>query len=594
MKTKIISIILAVAIAVTGFTVRSSAIGEVLAGTIAGKILIGTAEFIAGSLGLEIGKNLTAEDFNIVEAIKDETVKNAVDAANRVVNMDSVKIYPNREYYNDGTYKTVYYASLNPDLNLTGDDLELANLIVNNLNSLPNLTEICNDLGTTESSVGGSTIAGGGGVSVIAYADLKKAIGNATTEYTYNKYKQFAMEQGIALENNGAVPVYDFNFVGPIPSIDMPEYYTMANEYMLDGFTFTKPTTKEKLNPEYVTTHGFDGWGVLTDTGYKYSGIYILYDEEIYFGAVYSEADSNGKMIAPTAGILSGVTQFVRSDGATLNDVTGLNSVPSDISMGIYLSSRSDLSRDSYPSLSAPTKINNNSFTVTSDGTVVEVPRTDKEQAIADGIDLGLVDEDGNIILDENGNIVSIDGLNIDKLMQLIQQIADNGSISFDSVEEYLAEISRLLRLANVDSAAMNTVISNLKELEKAQSKDISEINANVAAIAEALTAAKEANLEFETPDVSIFDKFPFSLPWDFYNVISLLCTEEKEPVFIVPLETNLQFGTLDYEVDEEIVLDLTVFKLNGYDVVQIFTSTTSYLFFIVCLIGATKKLLWK
>ena len=547
-------------------------------------ILISTAGSVAVSAGYSMAKDFTdvaADEFNVYMT---QTVPNLVsDIANSALGDSGLEATGVYDPVTGNTNYTFVASS-----SLTGDEAELVGLVAEKLN---------NSSATSDSVIGaagGAFFYDDGMVTPATYSWMKTCIGNAVAEFSYNKYKQFAMEQGIALENNGAVPVYDFNFVGPIPSIDMPEHYTMVNEYMLDGITFTRPVPKDEIDPAYCKTVGFDGWGVRTNVGYNCGGCYLIYDGDIYFNRVCETADDDGKMIAPTNGRSGGVTQYVRSDGVTFHETSGLAWVPKDIPMGFYLSNRADLESNSLPSLSAPAKLNDNSFTVTSDGIAVDVPRTDEEQAIADGINLGLVDEDGNLILDENGNIVSIDGLNIDKLMQLIQQIADNGSISFDSVEEYLAEISRLLRLANVDSAAMNTVIANLKELEKAQSKDISDINENVAAIAEALTAAKEANLDFEIPEASIFDKFPFSLPWDFYNVISLLCTEEKAPVFTVPIETNLQFGSLDYEVDEEIVLDLTVFKLNGYDVVQIFTSTTSYLFFIVCLIGSTKKLLWK
>ncbi len=595
MKTKIISIILAVAIAVTGFTVKSSALDPATLSMIVtaiGKVVIGG---LAGTAALSLGDAIAHDlekispDLDPVQAMENWTnyMKNTTCTAAENALNGGVEI----NYRYDENGNEIYFATANSAL--TGDDLAFATLLCNKINNSPEFSEHCSNIAENDGSIAS------GSVTTRSYTYLKELIGNATIEFEQNKCYEYAVANGIALENNGAIPVYDFNFVGPIPSIDMPEHYSTAKTYNIDGYTLTRPyllTNTGKFTS--ATAAEFAGCSDILEAadGTAYGTFkfdctaysqYVIYNDVLYYNERYNSGTSTTTNVKGNS-IGSGVLSYWKDINGRTLEAAGCTSLVGLYSGFCYTNIPNAIS-------AAPVAtVSDDDFITTTGGTTIDIPRTDDEQAIADGIDLGIIDEDGKIVLDEDGNIVSIDGLNIDKLMQLIQQIADNGSISFDSVEEYLAEISRLLRLANVDSAAMNTVIANLKELEQAQSKDIADINANVAAIAEALTAAKEANLEFETPDVSIFDKFPFSLPWDFYNVISLLCTEEKAPVFTVPIETNLQFGSLDYEVDEEIVLDLTVFKLNGYDVVQIFTSTTSYLFFIICLIGATKKLLWK
>ena len=131
-----------------------------------------------------------------------------------------------------------------------------------------------------------------------------------------------------------------------------------------------------------------------------------------------------------------------------------------------------------------------------------------------------------------------------------------------------------------------------MEKYAKTQAKDVAEIKTAVASISAVLTAKGE--LDLETPDITIIDRFPFCLPFDLYYVFSLLCSPAKEPIFEIPIQTTIVNGGLNYEIDEKIVLDLTCFRLNGYDMVQIFTQSTTILLFVVCLISGTKKLMWK
>lgn len=109
--------------------------------------------------------------------------------------------------------------------------------------------------------------------------------------------------------------------------------------------------------------------------------------------------------------------------------------------------------------------------------------------------------------------------------------------------------------------------------------------------------ATKEAELvieqgnagDIDTPDVdSITDKFPFSLPFDIYNLVTIFVRDEQKPIFEIPIQTTLDIAGEDYKVDEKIVLDLTQFQLNGVDIIRVFTRTVTYVAFIAFLIKIT------
>lgn len=485
MKTKIISIILAVAIAVTGFTVKSSAVLPVIVPAIL-KVI---AEVAIGSITVWAGSEVVKDCVQGSEQLLSDfeyavRVNNASNAS-----LHSDGIYCVTEGYAPNQSYTFYVSDDVPEASL-----EYVQYVVDRLNEKPNYyVDLAN------STMGGT---------LNSYEVFKSAVGQIGVDYAMKKAEEYAVANGIILKNNGAIPVYDFNFVGPLPSIDMPEHYTSAKTYNIDGYTLTRPylltntgkftsATAAELAGCSDILEAADGTahGTFKFDCTAYSQ-YVIYNDVLYYNERYNSGTSTTTNVKGNS-IGSGVLSYWKDINGRTLEAAGCTSL-----VGLY----SGFCYTNIPNATSAAPVatvSDDDFTTTTGGTTIDIPRTDDEQAISDGIDLGIIDENGNIVLDEDGNIVSIDGLNIDKLMQLIQQIADNGSISFDSVEEYLAEISRLLRLANVDSAAMNTVIANLKELEQAQSKDISEINANVAAIAKALDMSKAEEGEKEDIEFS-------------------------------------------------------------------------------------------
>lgn len=120
-----------------------------------------------------------------------------------------------------------------------------------------------------------------------------------------------------------------------------------------------------------------------------------------------------------------------------------------------------------------------------------------------------------------------------------------------------------------------------------AKTKDITVTNEQTK---EAEKVIEQGNAgDIDTPDVdSITDKFPFSLPFDIYNLVTIFVRDEQKPIFEIPIQTTLDIAGEDYKVDEKIVLDLTQFQLNGVDIIRVFTRTVTYIAFIAFLIKIT------
>lgn len=111
--------------------------------------------------------------------------------------------------------------------------------------------------------------------------------------------------------------------------------------------------------------------------------------------------------------------------------------------------------------------------------------------------------------------------------------------------------------------------------------------------------ATKEAELvidqstaaDIDIPDSdTIIDKFPFSLPFDLYRMLTIFVVPEQKPIFTFPIETTITNGGLNYKIDEEIKVDLTRFQFMGQDIVRLVLRSTFYVGFVIMLIHVTSK----
>ena len=159
-----------------------------------------------------------------------------------------------------------------------------------------------------------------------------------------------------------------------------------------------------------------------------------------------------------------------------------------------------------------------------------------------------------------------------------LEQNKETVTIPLTGVENTIGNMG----LAGVGSGATKGTVS-----VNSKTKDITVTNE---ATKEAELVIEQGNAgDIDTPDVdSITDKFPFSLPFDIYNLVTIFVRDEQKPIFEIPIQTTLDIAGEDYKVDEKIVLDLTQFQLNGVDIIRVFTRTVTYVAFIAFLIKIT------
>lgn len=94
---------------------------------------------------------------------------------------------------------------------------------------------------------------------------------------------------------------------------------------------------------------------------------------------------------------------------------------------------------------------------------------------------------------------------------------------------------------------------------------------------------------DIDVPDSEvIFDKFPFSLPFDLYRILTIFVADPKEPIFTFPIKTSFEIEGVEVSVDEEFVADFTQFEIGGLDFVQILVQTGFYILFVAFLIKIT------
>lgn len=87
-----------------------------------------------------------------------------------------------------------------------------------------------------------------------------------------------------------------------------------------------------------------------------------------------------------------------------------------------------------------------------------------------------------------------------------------------------------------------------------------------------------------------LFTKFPFSIPWDLFNVYNLMATDNRSPPEFslgIPMTKSINlssFGVSDIKMDV---------KLENYEEIAGIVRTAELLLFVIGLIFATKKLIW-
>lgn len=165
-----------------------------------------------------------------------------------------------------------------------------------------------------------------------------------------------------------------------------------------------------------------------------------------------------------------------------------------------------------------------------------------------------------------------------------LEQNKETVSIPLTGVENTIGNMG----LAGVGSGATKGTVS-----VDAKTKDITVTNEATKEAELVIEQSKPGDIDIPDSD-TIIDKFPFSLPFDLYRLLTIFVAEEKKPIFTVPIKTSFGWSDIEVNVDESFTLDFTQFQIGGVDIVQCLIRTSFYVLFVAFLIKITPKMILK
>ncbi len=328
-------------------------------------------------------------------------------------------------------------------------------------------------------------IGGAYGFDCMSYAKVKE-------DFTNMLIEEMANENIIEMGEAGVLPIYNFDFVGPQPSISAPVMNGIAS-LQKDGFIYTPPIPSDKgkfsSQTDVMTylpfgndvtvrgneTQGFSGSVKTNCYGYSH---YVLYNGTLYY---YNQGSYTGSQYEVSFGYTGdfGFTKsiFYASDGTCLADVYNEGD---SFSHGFCVNTTGQV--PSYaPTLASATE---KDFISEVGGGTVEIPRSEVEDIIRKAQEMGLAVPDSWIEFANDGSIQSVDGIELSKLQELIDAV-NAGNLGFENVQEYLDLLTKLVGAGNLTATQQKTLLDN--------------INANTLAISEAMTKGAELeDVEFE------------------------------------------------------------------------------------------------
>ena len=136
----------------------------------------------------------------------------------------------------------------------------------------------------------------------------------------------------------------------------------------------------------------------------------------------------------------------------------------------------------------------------------------------------------------------------------------ENLSIPLTGIENTIGNMG----LAGVGSGTVKGTVS-----VDSKTKDITVTNEATKEAELVIEQSKPGDIDIPDSD-TIIDKFPFSLPFDLYRLLTIFVAEEKKPIFTVPIKTSFGWSDIEVNVDESFTLDFTQFQIGGVDIVQL------------------------
>lgn len=165
-----------------------------------------------------------------------------------------------------------------------------------------------------------------------------------------------------------------------------------------------------------------------------------------------------------------------------------------------------------------------------------------------------------------------------------LEQNKETVTIPLTGVENTIGNMG----LAGVGSGATKGSVS-----VNSKTKDITVTNEATKEAELVIEQGKPGDIDIPDSD-SIIDKFPFSLPFDLYRLLTIFVADEKKPIFTVPIKTSFGWSDIEVNVDESFTLDFTQFQISGVDIVQCLIRTSFYVLFVAFLIKITPKMILK
>lgn len=482
------------------FVINSSAV------SVGGLIIGSFIGYLLGQLGVTIGQMITApgnqEWFNDFE----QRVK---DGYNYISTHNDIILSTGETREDHWTGEEYLYLGefyINPDYlsSLSQSDLELYNQICDYLNNY-----IAN--GGDITAISDLTLGGKVNIDASKLAELKEGYINKVVQEEYIKNQ-------CDLADAADLPVYSFDFVGPIPSLTFPTSEGLA-ALQKDGFTFTIPAELSLLSRNGTQYFYFSSEaqakisdcdritlfykdpvtgaeyfsGSATKTAYG-CGIYALYNNNIFYHTIrtFSPAPLSCQVML-TGNYAEGIMNYETVDGITLQEAGYTPGQP--IKFGAVFNTTGQI-ESGVPSIP---DISDDDFITTSSGGSVDVPRTKDEDIISKAIQLGLISPDSPLIIGEDGSITHADGITLDKLAELIQSIGD-GQLKFEDVQSYLDMLTQLVGAGNLTASEQKILLDSINNYAKTQTNDITAIKTAL----ESITNVKDDNTSFEFNYLSV------------------------------------------------------------------------------------------
>lgn len=175
------------------------------------------------------------------------------------------------------------------------------------------------------------------------------------------------------------------------------------------------------------------------------------------------------------------------------------------------------------------------------------------------------------------------------KFLQAVQE----GSIEKDKVVSSIPLTGVENTIGNMGLAGVGSGATKGSVSVNSKTKDITVTNEATKEAELVIEQSKPGDIDIPDSD-TIIDKFPFSLPFDLYRMLTIFVAEEKKPIFTVPIKTSFGWSDIEVNVDESFTLDFTQFQIGGVDIVQCLIRTSFYVLFVAFLIKITPKMIQK